>query len=117
MRDAGLRVTVVREGPDRPVPAAVGHAAYRTVQEALSNVLRHAAPGTTAEVRVRRGAGLTITVTDGGGTATGAASAGGGGRGIEGMRARAEHLGGTLTAGPGEDGRFTVTARLPAESA
>ncbi|PZG13046.1 sensor histidine kinase [Nonomuraea aridisoli] len=115
MRDAGLPVTIIREGPDHPVPAAVGHAAYRIVQEALTNVLRHAGMGATAEVRIRYGAELTITVTDRGGTRTVEAIEGGG-RGIEGMRARAEGLGGTLTAAPVEGRGFAVTARLPAEA-
>ncbi|GGS47375.1 two-component sensor histidine kinase [Planobispora rosea] len=88
--------------------AAAGHVIYRIVQESLTNVLRHSG-ARRAVVTVGRSAGhSTVTVTD-----DGAAPAGPEGSGITGMRARAEALGGTLTAGPREGGGFTVEARLP----
>ncbi|GAA3713932.1 histidine kinase [Nonomuraea antimicrobica] len=116
MRDAGLPVTITREGPDGPVPAAVGHAAYRIVQEALTNTLRHAGAGATAEVSVRYGTELTVEVTDEGGVRPREEGAGGG-CGIEGMRARAADLGGSVTAGPAAGGGFRVLARLPVDPA
>jgi signal transduction histidine kinase len=87
------------------------------VQEALTNVLRHAGPGAAATVRLRYASdGLALTVTDTG-SGSGPASAGSpgsGGHGINGMRERAAAVGGTFTAGPGTDGGFQVTAELPA---
>jgi signal transduction histidine kinase len=83
-------------------------AAYRIVQEALTNVTRHAA-ATAAVVRVRpEGEDVLVEVEDNG---TGAA--GEPGHGILGMRERVRALGGSLTTGPGPDGGFRVCARLP----
>ncbi|MBO0788872.1 MAG: sensor histidine kinase, partial [Actinobacteria bacterium] len=93
---------------------AVELSAYRIAQEALTNVTKHAS-GARTRVEVGHGASeLTLTVTDGGGPDP-VRPAAGGGLGIPGMRERAELLGGTLTAGPGPDGGFTVTARLPVQ--
>ncbi|GAA1817207.1 histidine kinase [Luedemannella flava] len=112
-RAGGLPVTLRRAGPTVDVPAEVDLAAYRIVQEALTNVRRHAAPGATATVTVRSGPdALTVEVTDdGAGQAAGDPSAEG--NGLPGMRARATALGGTLTAGPAPGGGFAVTAVLP----
>jgi signal transduction histidine kinase len=114
VRAGGVRVQVDLDAADVPSDAdAVG---YAVVQEALTNVLRHAG-ATTAWVRVHRiGEVLEITVTDDGGAAPGPGAgpdAGGGGLGIPGMRGRVEALGGTLTAGPSPEGGFTVRAVLP----
>jgi signal transduction histidine kinase len=108
--DAGLPVTTTVTGERRPLPAEVDRAAYRIVQEALTNVRRHA-PAGSAEVGVAYEPGrLRLSVRN---TPGGAAAAEGGGSGIPGMRARAEALGGTVTAGPADGGGFLVTAVLP----
>ncbi|WP_344084546.1 sensor histidine kinase [Luedemannella helvata] len=109
----GLPVTLRRTGPAAGVPAEVGRAAYRIVQEALTNVRRHAGPDARATVTVRHDPGsLTVRVADDG-AGPGAAPADG--NGLPGMRARATALGGTLTADPTEGGGFAVTAVLPTD--
>jgi MYXO-CTERM domain-containing protein len=97
-------------GQGSAVPAAVGLAAYRIVQESLTNVRKHA-PGATAAVRVAPEAGaLDVAVVDRGGAAVVADSQGG--AGLIGIRERVAALGGTVTAGP--DGRgWRVHAHLP----
>ncbi len=108
-RGNGLAVTLAVDGPVERVPAAVGTAAYRIVQESLTNVLRHA-PRATAAVAVTAAAdgGLTVEVVDDGAGATGAG--GGTGLGLRGMRERAAATGGTLAAGPRPEGGYAVTA-------
>ena len=113
---AGLEVELVVEGEKAPLPAGVELSAYRIVQEALINAVRHAGPG-RARVLVRYGErDLELTVRDEGGGG-GAAPAGGpptrSGQGLVGMRERVSLFGGELHAGPGPDGGFTVAARLP----
>jgi signal transduction histidine kinase len=108
-RGAGLRVSLGVDGSTGTIPRPVGTAAYRIVQESLTNVIRHAG-ATTAEVTVRAGhdRGLTVEVCDdGAGTHRGS---GGTGIGIRGMRERAESTGGRLAAGPAPHGGFTVRA-------
>jgi signal transduction histidine kinase len=114
LRLAGLDVSCQSTGQPRPYRSAVEFSAYRIVQEALTNVTKHAA-GALARVEIAHGAdALTVTVTDSGGQASAAArDAAKGGMGIRGMRERAELLGGTLHAAPEPGGGFTVTARLP----
>ncbi len=108
---AGLPVTVEVTGTARPLPAAVGLAAYRIVQEALTNVTRHAGRPATATVRLGYAPDqLTVEVTDDG---PGAEDISGTGSGLLGMAERAAALGGQLDAGPRPDGGFRVTARLP----
>ena len=113
---AGLEVELVVEGEKAPLPAGVELSAYRIVQEALTNAVRHAGPG-RARVLVRYGErDLELTVRDEGGG--GAAAPAGGpptrsGQGLVGMRERVSLFGGELHAGPGPDGGFTVAARLP----
>jgi signal transduction histidine kinase len=118
---AGLAVDVDVEGPAHPLPAPVDLAAFRIVQEALTNVSRHAGTAHTATVHLRYAPDdLTIEIDDDG---TGrAASAGTGtgtdaGHGIQGMRERAASLGGTLEAGPRAGGGFRVAATLPIHTA
>jgi signal transduction histidine kinase len=113
---AGVRVELRWEGERRPVAAEVDLAAYRIVQESLTNVVRHAG---VRSCRVTVGFDaeeLTVEVTDPGGgpVGTGAASRGhhASGYGLLGMRERVELLGGEFGAGPRGEG-FTVTARLP----
>jgi signal transduction histidine kinase len=132
---AGSPVTVTVEGAQAALPPAADHAAYRILQESLTNVLRHAAPGTPADVRLRyEPEQLTITVANraertsapgagnGTGRSDGAGWSGGtgrsdgagwlGGNGIRGMRERTATVGGTLEAGP-TPGGFAVTATIP----
>jgi len=115
-RAAGLPVDVVIEGDARPLPQAVDTAAFRIVQESLTNVIRHAGPA-RATVAVRhRDDGVEIEVTDDGRGAVdgnGAADGGGGGHGLAGMRERVNLLGGALYAGTRRSGGYRVRARLP----
>jgi signal transduction histidine kinase len=109
---AGLEVRTEVEGDVRPLPFGVDVAAFRIVQEALTNVTRHAGPA-TATVRVSYGErDLTVEVDDDG-RGHPAASRDGGGKGIVGMRERVATLGGDLQAGPRPGGGFRVLARLP----
>jgi len=112
VRSGGLDVRLDLEEPVGQVGDAVDLAAYRIVQEALTNVLRHAGPEATARVRIREQRGrLLVEVTDTGhGPATGALD---GGSGISGMRSRAEELGGSLEVAPRAGGGVQVTAWLP----
>jgi signal transduction histidine kinase len=110
---AGLVVRSESEGEARPLPFAVDVAAFRIVQEALTNVTRHAGPA-TATVRVSYGdRELTVQVDDDGRGPSPHGGAPGGGKGIVGMRERVAALGGDLQAGPRPDGGFRVLARLP----
>lgn len=112
-RSAGLQVRVADEELSPSLPGAVDVAAYRIVQEALTNAARHAA-GSTAAVRIaREDDHLVIEVEDTGGAKVQSLAASGSGNGIAGMTERAEALGGTLTAGPRPTGGFSVRARLP----
>ncbi|WP_119729933.1 sensor histidine kinase [Thermomonospora amylolytica] len=106
---AGLRVRTRTTGDAGPLPVEVDLAAYRIVQESLTNVARHAR-ARTVTVRLDRGPdAVTVEVADDGdGPAHGAP-----GSGITGMRERARALGGELTAGPRPGGGFAVRARLP----
>ncbi len=125
---AGAPVELAIEGDKVPLPADVDHAAYRILQESLTNVLRHAGPDAAATVYLRFEPGfLTIRVTDDG--AGPPAQAGGNGQarapgqapghalapghGLTGMGERAASVGGEVTAGPRADGGFEVVARLP----
>lgn len=109
LRAAGVVVdTTVDAGVDR-LPPEVDEAAFRIVQEALTNVLRHARPR-RATVSVRADGDLVqVDVRDDGRSAT----HGPHGNGITGMHARAAALGGTVTAGPGPEGGWHVAARIP----
>jgi signal transduction histidine kinase len=109
-RAAGLSVRVHGE-PGDDLPTHVSTAAYRILQESLTNTVRHAASASTVDVWFERSDGvLALTVADDGqGSASGT---NGSGNGLRGMRERADALGGSVTAGPGEHG-FRVSARLP----
>ena len=112
---AGVDVTSTVTGTPVALPPKVDLAAFRIIQEALTNVTRHAGRA-RARIELAYGAhDLTITVEDNGGDGSRGATAqpSGGGRGIRGMRERAAALGGELDAGPRPEGGFGVRARLP----
>ena len=112
-RAAGLDVQTETAGDVRPVPFGVDVAAFRIVQEALTNVARHAGSA-TAVIRVSYGdRDLTVQVDDDGSGAGAPAAPAGGGRGIEGMRERVSAFGGELRTGRRPEGGFRVWARLP----
>lgn len=115
VRDAGLTVDVHVEGPPRPLPPGVDLAAYRIVQEALTNVVRHAGPA-TAEVHIRYNRhAVDVEVTDDGSrrASNPDAAATGCGHGLVGMRERAAVYGGSLDAGAIPGRGFRVRAVLP----
>jgi signal transduction histidine kinase len=108
-RDAGVKIEVDWHGSHEPLPPDIDLSAFRIIQEAVTNVVRHAG---TSQCRVcidQQDGQLSIEITDSGHSA----SAAGTGYGITGMRERAALLGGDLTAGPCPSGGFRVTARLP----
>ncbi|MEV0008734.1 sensor histidine kinase [Streptomyces sp. NPDC051840] len=108
---AGLDVKVERSGSHASLPASVDLAAYRIVQESLTNAVKHSGARHVV-VRIHHGdRELTIAVQDDGRGS--APSAQGEGSGIAGMTERARALGGTLSAGPGTAGGFAVRGRLP----
>ena len=125
-RSGRVSVTATRSGNPVPLPEGVDLSAYRIVQEALSNAMRHA-PGSHVQVRVAyRPDGLALEVCNdagplvravpvmaGSGDGAGGSGTVGGGHGLVGMRERATMLGGSLDAGPTGDGGFLVTAVLP----
>lgn len=117
MRQAGLAVETSMTGTPEEVPSAVDLAAYRIVQESLTNVLRHAGPATAA-VRITYASGkVDLDITDTGGARmaheTSAGTPATAGYGILGMRERAAAVGGVLEAGPRPEGGFRVHAHLP----
>jgi signal transduction histidine kinase len=112
---AGLRVELRVSGDPVELPAGVDLAAYRIVQEALTNTLKHS-PGARARVTVSYEPNeLVLMVEDDGRTPRDGHDLGeaGGGHGLVGMRERAAVYGGMVQAGPGPDGGFAVRARLP----
>ncbi len=112
---AGLDVDLRLDPGATPLPAGVGLSAYRIVQEALTNALKHA-PGSRVEVRLSRDDDeLTIEVRNG--PRSGALTPpGSGGHGLAGMRERVSLFGGTLHAAPTNDGGFALAVSLPAQS-
>ncbi|GAA4425353.1 sensor histidine kinase [Actinokineospora soli] len=116
VRAVGVPVVLELTGELDDLPAGVGLGVYRIVQEALTNTIKHAGPGASAAVRVRRaGDQVELDITDRGrGVKRGLAS---GGNGLIGMRERANVFGGTLTAGPLPTGGWRVHAVLPLTAA
>ena len=122
---AGVEVSLEIDGRRRPLPAPIELAAFRIVQESLTNVIRHAGSGTAIVTMNYGDSELTVQVDDDGrgvngarsgrgtGARSGAAEGHGTGSGILGMRERAGVLGGSLDAGPLPAGGFRVRARLP----
>ena len=112
VRAAGLPVRLVIDEDPAALPAAVDVSAYRIVQEALTNVLKHAGPA-RADVTIEcADEALTIEITDNGIAEPGSKPKAGG-HGLAGMRERAAVFGGELAAGPRPGGGFAVRARLP----
>ncbi|NDU76387.1 sensor histidine kinase [Actinomadura sp. DSM 109109] len=117
-RGAGLRVETRLDGDLAGLPPGVGLTAYRILQEALSNAMRHA-PGSRVEVDVSRADGIVLLRVVNGPPAGGPGSVPplpGGGHGLVGMRERAAALGGELDARPTSEGGFAVTASLPVKA-
>jgi signal transduction histidine kinase len=121
-REAGMRVSYTVKGTARPLSGGLELIVYRIVQEALTNVRKHAGPEAAAEVTVRYDPGelLVRVADDGGASSTPAnlpryrtAATDPAGHGLAGMRERAALYGGTVQAGPRPAGGFEVTARLP----
>jgi signal transduction histidine kinase len=116
-RAAGLNVSVRVDGPPRALPGAVGLVAYRIVQEALTNAIRHAAPTDVAVCLAYESRALAVHVRDFGrrpGTRD-AVTVSGTGNGLRGMRERVEILDGVMSFGALPAGGFAIAARLPLE--
>jgi signal transduction histidine kinase len=112
---AGLAVKLQVNGTRPPLPAGVDLSAYRIVQEALTNVVKHAGPARAQVVVGYRDQEVTVEVTDDGQGAVTAAGDGrvGTGHGLIGMRERVQAFGGDLQTGPRPGGGFRIAARLP----
>ena len=117
-RAAGLKVVLCTDGSSVPLPPSLDLVAYRVVQEALTNAIKHAG-ATNVLVRVTHGAGsLELEITDTGrGPAVSGRNLSGSGYGLIGMNDRVALFGGKLWTGPGVDGGFTVRARIPLTAA
>jgi signal transduction histidine kinase len=116
VREAGLDVSYEASGLPTALPDRVDLFAYRIVQESLTNVLKHAGPGSHAEVRLERDVGgVLVEVLDDGPSAGDdrVEAAGGPGHGLVGMRERVLLLGGDFDAGARPGGGFRVSAHLP----
>lgn len=115
VRGSGLDVDLIVEGEPQPMPAGPQLAAYRIVQESLTNVLKHAGPASRAWVRLQwRPDGLELSVLDDGrGASAAMVSSDGDGQGLRGMQERARLHRGRLEAGPRHGGGFGVHAALP----
>lgn len=113
VRQAGLPIEIVREGDPIELPPGVDLSAYRIVQEALTNALKHAGPA-RARIRIRYSADeIEIEIEDDG---QGSPSEHGGGHGLAGIRERVAIFGGDLDAGPRPTGGYSLRARLPIAS-
>ena len=115
-RAAGIQLAITRSGDFERVPAVVGREAYRVLQEALTNVMRHAS-GATAAVALTVGERtLELSVDNGPGTAIQPGRTGGG-NGLRGVRERVRALDGTLTTAERPDGGYMLRAELPLRAA
>ncbi|MGH3318598.1 MAG: sensor histidine kinase [Streptosporangiaceae bacterium] len=115
VRRSGIVVDLAVEGAPKSVPKGLELAAYRVVQEALTNTLKHAGPQASAAVRLRYGDDtLDVSVVDDGRGAA-APAPDGQGHGLNGMRERVEMYGGAVRAGPRPGGGYEVAARMPLE--
>jgi signal transduction histidine kinase len=116
VRGTGTPVQLRVTGAIRPLADGIELSAYRIIQEALTNTMKHGGPGAAAMVAVHyAGSELVIEITDDGAPSTGHAphASGAGGHGLAGMKARVAMLGGELAAGPRDGTGFSVRARLP----
>jgi signal transduction histidine kinase len=111
-RAAGLPITLERRGDLAAVPPAIGREGYRVLQEALTNVLRHASGAATSAVVACGSEGLEIVVANGPGTAIVPERASGG-RGLRGIAERVGAVGGTLEHGPDGSGGYRLRAMFP----
>ena len=108
---AGTPIVLTENGNRGDLGRSGELAAYRVVQEALTNVVKHAGPGARVTIDLNwTSTGLTVEIGDNGRTAVPTNTHG---RGLAGMRERVELVGGDLHVGPGEDGGYQVTARVP----
>ncbi|HWO67643.1 MAG TPA: histidine kinase [Umezawaea sp.] len=114
-RQAGQPVEFTQDGTPTETPGGAEVAAYRVVQEALTNALKHA-HGSRTTVHVRHGETETTVEVGNDGTGSRSASPGGSGRGLAGLRERVDVLGGEFSAGPRAGGGFVVRARIPTGS-
>jgi signal transduction histidine kinase len=113
-RDAGLVVELAEHGRPPALSAGEGLTVYRVVQEALTNVLKHAGRGAHATVALQwADDAVRLVVRDDGGDGATTAAPPGDGRGLSGMRTRVEPHGGTLSAGPQPDGGYELRATIP----
>jgi signal transduction histidine kinase len=110
LQEDDLRVSLRREGDTSAVPATVQASAFRILQEALSNVVKHARPASAVVTVAATDGALELDVHDDGRRAP---RDDGGGHGVRGMRERAASCGGSLEAGPDPGGGWRVHARLP----
>jgi signal transduction histidine kinase len=117
VRGAGMAVSVTRSPPPGPLPAGMDLAAYRVVQEALTNTIKHAAGAAVSVAIECAGDWLEIEVTDTGGARKARKALPRSGRGLIGLRERLAVYGGTLDAGPLPGGGYRIRARLPWTSA
>jgi signal transduction histidine kinase len=113
VREAGLPVDLSVEGEPTELPPGVDLSAYRIVQEALTNALKHAGPATARVVVRYRENDLELEIAD---TGAGASARDGEGHGLAGMRERVSLYGGKIETGPRDGGGFAVRARLPLDS-
>ena len=111
--EAGLPTTLRQEGERRPLPAGLDLAAYRIIQESLTNAIRHAGPAAATVCVSYRDAALHIEVADTGHGGGAGQQSPGPGHGLIGMRERAASVGGTLAAGSAAAGGYRVVAMLP----
>ncbi|WP_331730398.1 histidine kinase (plasmid) [Kitasatospora sp. NBC_00070] len=112
VRTTGTTITVKVTGTPTPPPPGVEVSAYRIVQEALSNALRHA-PGASVRLRIEHQPGALLVEVSNGLAQRATPPSAGAGHGLLGMRERVAMLDGTLSAGPTAEGGYTVTAHLP----
>jgi len=112
-RESGLRVTSEASGPVAPLPQGVDLTAYRIIQEALTNAVRHAQGATASVLVAYEPSHITVEVTNTAPARPPAAVPAGHGYGLAGIAERVASCGGALSLGPTESGGFTVRARLP----
>jgi len=116
VRGAGLEVRLDVDYPEHSLPPGIELSAFRVVQEALTNVLKHA-DASAAEVEIRQAAGrLELCVVDDGSSRAHDGDSGAG-RGVAGMRERVQVLGGRFSAGPRPEGGFAIRASIPLDGA